>query len=506
MVRIRRSDRPRPGAGPLVVVAAVAVAGMTGCSLTLVDRAECEDNVQCRTEFGLGSVCGDEGFCERVQTPVRCGKAFPEDFLDNPDDYADHILLGTLFSFAAHNDTLQAAELAVRQVNQNGGLDGQRYAIVHCDYEPMTGDDLDDIAAVELLAPFLSRTYGVPAIIGPRGSSRTESTFNAVRDDGVVVISPSATSPALTALDNSSPSDAMPGFLWRTAPPDSLQSEVIASDMLARGVTNVAVIFQQGAYGDGLASLFVQRFTDGGGGEVQQFPFEAGSDFAASVATVGEAIDGGVDEVLFVSSDIADYIEFFQAATATTNLERQYTMQLGVDLPEGGLFLADAAFSEMLLDATVSTSQALFAKVRGSRPAPAEGVLFDSFAASYTSTFNESSTGSAYTPHAYDAAWLVIYGTAWSQFNRGEISGLGVAQGLRKVSSGSGVDILPASWSTVVDSFRNGQAVNVNGASGILDYDLSTEETSAPIETWRIVANADEPSGFGFERIAVVAP
>lgn len=505
MVRGRPLSVLPPGAGSFVATAIVA-AVVSGCSLTLVDRAECSDNAQCRTEFGLGSVCGADGFCEQVQTPARCGKAFPEDFLDNPAEYEDHILLGTLFSFENHNDTLQAAELAVRQVNQNGGLDGQRYAVVHCDYESMAGDDLDDIAAVEMLAPFLAQTLGVPAIIGPRGSSRTEATFNAIREDGVVVISPSATSPALTALDGSSPTDESPGFLWRTAPPDSLQSEVIASDMLDRGVTNVAVIFQQGAYGDGLAALFVQRFTDGGGGEVQQFPFEAGSDFAASVATVGEAIDAGVDEVLFVSSDIEDYVEFFQAATATENLERQYTMELGSNLPEGGLFLADAAFSEMLLDATVSTSQALYGKARGSRPAPAEGVLFDSFAASYTSTFNESSTGSAFTPHSYDAAWLVIYGTAWSQFNRGELSGLGVAQGLRKVSSGSAIDILPASWNSVVDSFRSGQSVNVNGASGILDYDLSSEETSAPIETWRIVADADAPSGFGFERIAVVAP
>jgi branched-chain amino acid transport system substrate-binding protein len=497
---------PSRGAVPLGKVAAALALVAAGCSLTLVDRVDCQDDAQCRTEFSLGSVCGDEGFCERVETPARCGKAFPEDFLDNPDRYADHILLGTLFSFTSHNDTLQAAELAVRQVNQNGGLDGQRYAIVHCDYEAMVGDDLDDIQAVEMLAPFLANGFGVPAIIGPRGSSRTEATYNAVRDAGVVVVSPSATSPALTALDGTNPTNDAPGFLWRTAPPDSLQSEVIAADMRARGVLRTAVIFQQGAYGDALANLFVQRFTEGGGASAEQFPFEAGSDFAASVATVGEAIDDGVEEVLFVSSDIDDYVKLFAAATATPNLERQYTEQLGSTLPEGGLFLADAAYSAMLLDATVGTSASLYAKVRGSRPAPAEGVLFDSFAASYTSTFNEDSTGSAYTPHAYDAAWLVIYGTAWSSFNRGEVSGLGIAQGLRRVSGGTPVDILPASWTTVVDSFRNGTGIDVDGASGVLDYDPATEETTAPVETWRIVANPDEASGFGFERIAVVNP
>lgn len=487
---------------------ATVLAFGAGCSLSLYDQVECTANTDCRSVFGFGSTCGDDGFCAEAQVPERCGKSFPEDLLDEPSQYADHILLGSLFSFTAHNDTLQAAELAVRQVNQNGGLDGRRYAIVHCDYEPMAGDDLDDIAAVELLAPYLVEALGVPAIIGPRGSSRTEATFNAVRDAEAVVISPSATSPALTVLDGSAASDSDPGFLWRTAPPDSLQSQVIASEMLGRGVTRVAVIFQQGAYGDALANLFVQRFTEGGGAAADQYPFAAGADFATTVAVVAEQIGmGNVDEVLFVSSDIADYITFFTAATATPDLEEQYAVNLGANLAEeGGIFLADAAFSSMLLDATVGTSAVLFPKVRGSRPAPAEGVLFNSFAAAYTSTFNEDSTGSAYTPHAYDATWLVIYGSAWANFREDEITGKGIARGLRKVSSGASVDILPASWSTVVDSFRSGSSIDVQGASGTLDFDPVTEETSAPIETWRIVVNAEEASGYGFERISIVDP
>ncbi len=495
--------------GPLSVASVLAaiVGTSLGCSLTLYETEQCETTADCRAAFSLGSTCSEDGFCTEPNVPARCGKSFPEDLLDQPQEYADSILLGSLFSFTTHNDTLQAAELAVRQVNQNGGLDGRRFAMLHCDYEAMAGDDLDDIAAVELLAPYLADALGVPAIIGPRGSSRTEATFNAVRDLDTIVISPSATSPALTALDGTTASDSAPGLLWRTAPPDSLQSQVIASEMLDRGVTKAAVIFQQGAYGDALANLFVQRFTDGGGESAQQYPFEAGSDFATTVAVVADEIGmGNVEEVLFVSSDITDYITFFVSATATPDLEEQYAVNLGASVGEGGIFLADAAFSSMLLDATVGTSSVLFSKVRGSRPAPAEGVLFNSFAAAYTSTFNEDSTGSAFTPHSYDAAWLVIYGTAWANFQEDAIGGLGVARGLRKVSSGGPVDILPASWTTVVDSFRSGASIDVQGASGILDFDPSTEETSAPIETWRIVANPDEVSGFGFERIEIVNP
>jgi hypothetical protein len=39
----------------------------------------------------------------------------------------------------------------------------------------------------------------------------------------------------------------------------------------------------------------------------------------------------------------------------------------------------------------------------------------------------------------------------------------------------------------VVEKFRSGTAVNVHGASGELDYDPVTEETSGDIELWHIV-------------------
>lgn len=488
-------------------LATLLVAPLLGsCTLVVGESEVCETDLQCVSELGFGSVCQADGYCSAPpETPARCSRTFPDDLFDQPGEYADYILLGSLFSYEAHNDTLQAAELAIRQVNQNGGLEGRRFAMIHCNYEAEAGDNLDDIQAVEELAPYLAETLDVPVIVGPRGSSRTEATFNAVRDLDTVVISPSATSPALTALDGGSGTDAAPGLLWRTAPPDSLQSRVIASTMRDSGVNNVAVIFQQGAYGDALANLFRTDFVERGGGNVESYPFEAGADFSTSIATVSEAITAGeVDEVLFISSDKADYVSFMLSATATDTLRTAYVDTLGA---EGrGIFFADAAYSADVLDEAVGNAEALFAKVRGTRPAPAEGALFDAFAAAYVSTFVEDSTGSAYTPHSYDAAWLAIYGVAWATFNESEVNGTNVARGLRKMSSGNAFDITPATWSSVVNEFRSGSSVDVRGASGNLDYDTTTEETTAPIETWNIVADGEESSGYGFERVALTEP
>ncbi|HET6581804.1 MAG TPA: ABC transporter substrate-binding protein, partial [Nannocystaceae bacterium] len=278
--------------------AGAALFGALACSPNPVDRTECTSNAQCRGAFAFTWSCNeDSGFCEEQELPERCGKSFPEALRTAPEDYRDYIIIGSLYSFAAHNDTLQASELAIRQVNENNGLEGRKYAMLHCDYESDENidmvDGLSDIAAIELVAPFLADVVGVPAIVGPRGSARTEATFNAVRDKGVVVMSPSATSPSLTALDNTNPTDENPGFLWRTAPPDSLQGRVIAADVFGRDITKVGIIYQTGAYGDALSSLFIQRFVELGGATPKEYPFDAGTDFSGQVATVAEGIRSG---------------------------------------------------------------------------------------------------------------------------------------------------------------------------------------------------------------------
>lgn len=469
------------------------------CSLTPPELHECDANRQCMATFGLGSTC-DDGYCTPPELHPRCSRAFPERLLTAPAEYADHVLLGSIYSFTDHLDTLQATELAVRQVNDASGLEGTRYAILHCDYTPMAGDALDDIAATEAVTRFMAERLEIPAIIGPRGSARAEAAYNAMRSTDAVLISPSATSTALTALDGTNPTFEQPGHLWRTAPPDDLQSEVIADDMAARGITNAAVLYQSGAYGDGLKSLFVRRFSEAGG-TAAEFPFSAGSDFSGTVADLAEAVqDQTYQDVLFISSDINDYVGFLNAAGGSRTLEEAY-------LTEGvGIFLTDAAYSPQLIADTVDLSAPLFAKIRGTRPAPATGPLFDAFAAAYAAAYSQDATSSAFTPHSYDAAWLILYATAWSYFNEGEITGTGIARGLRKLSDGKAVEIEPISWNTVIDEFKNGRGIDVEGASGPLDYDPATEETSAPISVWSIVEDPGVPSGYDFSELDRIDP
>src|SRR6185503_2125345 len=102
------------------------------------------------------------------------------------------------------------------------------------------------------------------------------------------------------------------------------------------------------------------------------------------------------------------------AAVATDDLVAAYTSD-GV-----GVFLADAAYNTTLIGETFERSAALYAKVRGTRPAPAQGVLFNTFAAAYSAEYDEDANSSGFTPHSYDAAWLVVYGVAWAKLVEGD--------------------------------------------------------------------------------------
>ncbi|MCA9705786.1 MAG: ABC transporter substrate-binding protein [Myxococcales bacterium] len=447
--------------------------GAGACSLTAVDFTPCEHNAECRDAFGWGHVCNTEGLCDQAPTPSRCRKTIPEDLLQDPQAYADRLLVGSVYDDVAFDLEEKSIELAIRQANDAEGLQGQLFGYVHCTNVEGSFDELDQETANVEMARYLAEQIGVPALVGPASSGRTEAAYVALAGTDTLIISPSATSPALTALDGLSPSDASPGLLWRTAPPDSLQGVAIAVDMEQRGVTQVAVIHQSGPYGEGLAEAFANAF----GGQVDLYAFDDASlrdeqivDAGAQLAAVAAP---DVAEALFISSEKSDTVAFLNGIGTNPDYGA-----VGLFLPDGGF---DVAIFEQ---ATEGASR--FDAVRGSRPSPAdtESLTYKAFVSAFSSAYGESPETSGFTPYAFDASWLVIYGMAWSQLRTGRLSGTGIAQGLRRVSDGEALPIRPTSWPSVVANFGAGRGIDVEGASGALDYDPLTEETVSPIDLW----------------------
>ena len=449
-----------------------------GCSFGNIDVTECASDNVCRDLFGLGSTCSDDGTCSEGGLHPRCSTT-PDDLFESSNGGSDTIVLGHLWRNQTFDTEQRAVQLAILHANDNQGLDGTRFGLVSCDTEANDNDELDGEAATSTMAAYLAEDLGIPAIVGATSSPETEAAFTVTNAAGSLLISPSSTSPALTNLDGLTCSDTDPGLLWRTVPPDELQGQVIAQNLMDRDVQRISVVYELGSYGEGLADAIDKSFN----GNLNRIAFADEADIGEAAVNATQ-VDAGppIEEVVFITSSV-DFVEDFLLAAAP--------LQPYQDMP---LFLADAAYNQDIYDNLRDTNaEDLFDQIMGTRPTIDESSsVLQTFVASFSVEFNgEDATGSGFSAYAYDAGWLAIYGTAWSHYQENEVYGLGIARGLRRLSSGIPINVQSSSWNDIRAQFKQGQSIDLTGASGALDYDTETCETSAPIEIWTVNQKSD---------------
>ncbi len=204
---------------------------------------------------------------------------------------AEDIRLGIIIGFTGPIESLtpqmaDSAELAMSEVSDSGALLGGSTVF------PVRADSTCiDAAAATAAAERLVSSDGVRGIVGADCSGVTGAILaNVAIPNGVVMISPSATSPGLsTANDN--------GLFFRTAPSDARQGEVMTSVLTDRGIGTVALTYTNNDYGKGLADSFAAAFKATGGAVTISAAHEDGkADYSAEVGALAAA--GG--EVLVV--------------------------------------------------------------------------------------------------------------------------------------------------------------------------------------------------------------
>ncbi|MSQ01203.1 MAG: hypothetical protein EXR71_04815 [Myxococcales bacterium] len=462
------------------------------CSFGVTDWTACDSPAQCREAFGFGHTCGDTGFCVAVADEPRCEATWPEDLLLRPEEYADVLVVGSLFDHSTDLPELLSARLAVKQADESDGVDGRTVGLVQCSYqEDFQRDGLTADEAALAMADHLV-SLGAYAIVGPATSGVTEAVYNGVAIRPLF-ISPSATSPALTYLDAPDRPAGGAGLLWRTAPPDSLQGKVLADQVAAALGTDdqhIALVYQLGPYGEGLAQVFVENWASVTH-IVDRLPYENDTQRASAASA---AADATYAAIVFISSDLPDVSSFLASLAADG------------DVPNTPIFLADAARDAELLSDTVDTdAEALWPNIRITSPAVPSGNQYDAFAAAYSGAFDgKSASDSSYAAYAYDAAWLTLYGASWALAEGLPITSADAAAGLRHLSDKAAdrIELGPVDWNRAQAAFAEYGAIDAVGASGELDFDPETEETAGPIEVWGI-RNDGEPE---FYVTALVAP
>ena len=145
------------------------------------------------------------------------------------------IKVGIILGFTGPIESLTpgmaaSAELAMKEVTDSGKLLGGKALV------PVRADSTCvDSAAATAAAERLITSDSVAAIMGADCSGVTTSIANNTAvPNGVVMVSPSATSPALSSIEDK-------GFFFRTAPSDARQGQVLADVLKSRGISNVAV-------------------------------------------------------------------------------------------------------------------------------------------------------------------------------------------------------------------------------------------------------------------------
>jgi branched-chain amino acid transport system substrate-binding protein len=205
---------------------------------------------------------------------------------------ADDVKVGMLQGFTGPTESLvkpmaMGGELAIQEVSDSGMFLGGRKVV------SVRGDSTCiDAAAATAAAERLITSEGVVGIVGATCSGATTAVLNnVVRANGIVMISPSATSPALSTIEDD-------GYFFRTAPSDARQGEIIAKILTEKGIKNAALTYTNNDYGKGLADAIQSGFESMGGNITAVASHEDGkADYSAEVATLASA--GG--ELLIVA-------------------------------------------------------------------------------------------------------------------------------------------------------------------------------------------------------------
>lgn len=361
-------------------------------------------------------------------------------------------LTGDLQSYGEAN--LNAVRLAERQINEAGGVNGEPIAIAVADTQtsPVAGVD----AAQKLV-----NVDNVVGIVGAMGSGVTIPVATSVSARvGVPTISPSATSPTITTLDDN-------GYLFRTAPSDAYQGAALANLVNSKGTQNVSIVYVNNDYGEGLANAFEENFVELGGTVSAKVAFEQGQ--PSYRGEVSRADEGNAEALIVIAYPESGQVIIRQAL-------------------EGGHF-EDFIFTDGMKDPSIvqNLGAQFLEGSYGTMAAAADSPQLAAFTEAYSAEYGDPL---AYADGAYDAVMLLALATA----KAGSSDREAVRDALTEVANPPGEVVGPGEFAKALELIAAGTDINYEGAAGSVDFD---EDGDVPgrIGEWRFTADGVEDVG-----------
>jgi len=354
---------------------------------------------------------------------------------------AEDVKIGILFGVTGEFSDfvpplLDAAKLAVDEVNANGGiLKGQKL-------ETVLGDTMSTAQGAIDAARKLVGSDKVSAIVGANTGLTTMAAARAVTiPERVLLISPSATATTITTMEDKD-------FVFRLAPSDADQGWVLARLVHAQGITRVAVTYVDTAYGAGMNDVFSYHFGHFGDVITLSRVHEANkSSYVRDLKALSQHDPQALAVFAYAASGGATIVKealasglFKQFIGTHSMMDPLLIKEVGADKLEGMFFTAPA------MDPDTSAAK-----------------KFDKM---YSAAF-KTTEGKLYIAQTYDAVML----TALAIEQAGSTDRTKIRDALRQICCAPGEVIEPGEWAKAKADIAAHKKINYEGASGNCDFD-----------------------------------
>ena len=363
---------------------------------------------------------------------------------------------------ASYGEYMQyAIDVAVEEVNENGGVLGKEVEVVVKNTE--TNPDIAREKAQELI------DEGIRIIIGAAASSSTIEASGVTVENECVLIAPASTSPDITNLNDND-------LLFRVCPSDLFQGKIMAKYLHEHGKTRVVALYINNSYGTGLKDVLYQEFAALGGDTLKSVPYP--------------------EEFSILPPDSIDFLPYIDTLYA-----RNADVVVLIAYDEGGIavhkeaeerddkiewFGCDGIMTQGFLD----NAGTYAGGIKGTAPYHEEDEYYNDFADRY----NEKAGCGPVTfiPNTYDAVILAVlaieHAGTWED-------GTAIRDALREIASGG---TAVRTFADAVEKLQEGEDIDYNGISGSLDFD-ENGDVDAPYEIWEVQSGE-------FVHVEVVTP
>ena len=347
-----------------------------------------------------------------------------------------------------------AVQLAVDTINECGGVNEASVSLTN-------EDDQTDPSAGSSAMTKLAEVDKVAGVVGSFASSVSGAAVDVAVRNKVMMVSPGSTSPVFTERAKNGEFN---GYWARTAPPDTYQAQALAALAQKQGFKNVSTVVINNDYGVGFEQQFVAAFKKAKGNIVGQ-PVR----YDAKAAT----LDSEAKAAFSVKPDAVAAVLYAETGSVLLKSAFEQGLTDGVTV-----LLTDGVYSDDFIRQVGKTAdgKSIIAGAIGTVPG-ANGKALKEF----TTLWNEKTKKelTAYVPHNWDAAMLMMLAAEASDANTGE----GIKSKLLEVANAPGTEVTNAC--EAMKLVRQGEDINFQGASGNVDIDKNGDVVGS-YDVWKV--------------------